>query len=296
VQARSGYTAIRDTPAANATSALPAALKDLMATPVPTSGLAMNVAAPVYWGNGAKASVELIVDVSGTDLAVSSDQSGGKGSLELLAAVADASGKVLTTERGTLDMNLGARTRQEVAEHGLRVLSRLDVPPGRYLLRVAGIDGSGSSKGSVQYDLDVPDLSKEPLTMSGLTIAVAADRDRPTTGSDRSWRERFDDPPTAARVFRETDDLLVSGEVYLNDRQAGDVETTTTVQTASGEEVFRRRVTLVDGTSGSPVVFRHQSTIHLQDLDPGDYLLTVMAAASNRTAGALKRQVPFTVR
>jgi VWFA-related protein len=294
VQARTGYTARSDAPPKRIPpTGVPPALAELMATPLATSGLTMSVAAPVFRGNGSKASVELIVDVSGRDLTLMSDAA-GKGSLELLAAVADASGQIAASEHGSLKMSLSPATRMAVTEHGLRVLSRLDVSPGRYLLRVAGVDGGGNTRGSVQYDLDVPDFSKSLLTMSSLALACRSESQRPTTGSDKAWNQRFGDPPTTTRAFAVGDELLVSGEVYRNDKQAGDIDITTTVEGESGEILFRRqeRLAVAKATSSA---FRHQTAISLQTLLPGRYLLTVDARSPLNAKAVASRQIPFTV-
>ncbi|HEX4346554.1 MAG TPA: VWA domain-containing protein, partial [Vicinamibacterales bacterium] len=210
--ARSGYTAPNEAPKKKAPAGANPALTELMATPVATPGLTMAVTAPAFRGSKGKASVEVVVDVAGSDLTAASTGARGVGKLELIEAVADADGKVKASERGSLDMKLSAQTREAMADQGLRVMSRLDVPPGKYLLRVAGADGSGNSKGSVQYDLDVPDFSKEPITMSGLTLSLASETRQPTTGSDKEWPKRFDHAPTAHRTFRAGDELTVAGE------------------------------------------------------------------------------------
>jgi hypothetical protein len=253
----------------------------------------MSVSAPVFRGNGSKASVEVIVDVSGRDLTLTSDAPAGKGSLELLAAVADASGGIKATEHGSLKIGSPA-TRTAVTEHGLRVLSRLDVPPGRYLLRVAGVDGSGRARGSVQYELDVPDFSKGLLTMSSLALACRSESQRPTTGSDKAWNQRFGDPPTTVRAFSVGDELLVSGEIYRNDKQTGNVDATTTVESESGEILFRHQERLTGANNTS--AFRHQTAISLQTLLPGAYLLTVEARSPLNAKAVASRQIPFTVR
>ena len=109
VQSRSGYVpktaaavAKDDHAAKPPSSGAPANLTELMATPAQVSGLTMGVAAPVFLGRGAKASVEVIVDVSGKDLALAPDPK-GNGPLELLMAVADADGRVKATEHGSFD-------------------------------------------------------------------------------------------------------------------------------------------------------------------------------------------------
>ena len=252
VQARTGlHGETRRAPKPSSTG-LPPALAELLSTPIQVSGLTMSISAPSFLGKAGQASVEVIVDVAGADLMATSASAGGKGSLELVVAVADAEGHVKATEHGSLAMNLSPATRDAVAQHGLRVLSRLDVPPGRYLLRIAGVDGGGNSKGSVQYDLEVPDFSKGPLTMSSLALAAASDLERPTTGSDKSWKERFTQPPTAARVFSDGEDILVSGEIYRNDPRLNDIDVMTSVRSASGEVVFERGQTLTSRSQRRP--------------------------------------------
>ena len=177
------------------------------------------------------------------------------------------------------------------------MLSRLDVEPGHYLVRIAGIDESGPARGSVQFDLDVPDFGKAPLTMSGLALASASELRRPTTGSDHDWKQRFTQPPTTKRTFSPGDELIVSGEVYVNDGAAGEVDTTTVVQRESGEAVFRSHDTLKNpDRSGRTARFPHQTGLSLQAMEPGAYLLMVEAKSTTNPRAAASRQIPFTVR
>lgn len=288
VQARTGYTATSDVAPARSAD-VSSTLAALMAAPLQMSGLTMGAAATAFAGAGSKASVEVIVDVAGTDLAAASDAR-GKGSLDLLMTVTDASGNVKANERGSLAMNLSAATRDAVTQHGLRVLSRLDVPPGQYLLRIAGVDGGGTATGSLQYDLDVPDFLKGPLMMSGLSLSAASDLQRPVTGSDKAWNDRFAQAPTAARAFAQDDSIFVSGEIYRNDSRVVDVDVMTTVRSASDEVVFERDQTL----SGAGTL-RHQTKIPLEDLDPGNYVLVVEASGSLDATATVSQQIPFVV-
>ena len=291
VQARKGYTAKDDRPAKSPAPDETSLLTQLMGTPMENLGLAMAVSAPSFAGSAAKSSVEVIVDVAGRELTAPSAASAGKGSLELLLTLTDLNGRVQASERGSLAMNLTDPTRNVVAQHGVRVMSRLDAAPGKYLLRVAGIGGDGSAKGSVQYDVDVPDFSKAALAMSGLALSAASDVERPTTGSDKAWNERFLQAPTALRGFSADDRLFVSGEIYRNDLRIGDVDVTTTVRNPAGEIVFQRDVTLDEGRA----TLRYQAAVPLQDLEEGDYVLVVEASGSDATAKT-SRQIPFTVR
>ena len=65
-------------------------------------------------------------------------------------------------------MNLRPETRARVEQTGVRLLNRIDLPPGRYQLRVAARDTGRRRVGSVIYDLEVPDFYKLPFSMSGL--------------------------------------------------------------------------------------------------------------------------------
>ena len=158
-------------------------------------------------------------------------------------------------------MNLSAATRDAVAQHGLRVLSRLDVPPGRhYLLRIAGVDGGGNTKGSVQYDLDVPDFSKGPLDDE----QPGARRRRPTWNGRRRAPTNHGKNGSLSRRLQLACSAMEKTSLSpvrstRNDPRVEDIDVTTSVRSASGEVVFDREQTLTPGTnvtnvaSGAPV-------------------------------------------
>ena len=72
-----------------------------------------------------------------------------------------------------MTLNLRPETKAIVEQTGLRALSRVELPPGRYQLRVAANELSSKAVGTVLYDLDVPDFTKAPLTMSGVALTSA---------------------------------------------------------------------------------------------------------------------------
>ncbi len=61
------------------------------------------------------------------------------------------------------DAEPSPETKTRVEQTGFRMLNRMELPPGRYQLRVAAHDSGGGAVGSVLYDLEVPDFNKEPL-------------------------------------------------------------------------------------------------------------------------------------
>ena len=62
--------------------------------------------------------------------------------------------------RTALDLTLRPETYERVKQHGLRANPRVELPPGRYQLRVGVREGGAGEMGTVFYDLDVPDFTR----------------------------------------------------------------------------------------------------------------------------------------
>src|SRR5947199_10319376 len=97
---------------------------------------------------------------------------------------------------------------------GFRVVSALDVPPGRYQFRVAARAVNADAVGSVFYDLDVPDFAKQPLAFSGLVLTSATAGMVPTAGHAPMLKDVLPNPPTATRAFYPLDTLALFTEIY----------------------------------------------------------------------------------
>jgi VWFA-related protein len=90
--------------------------------------------------------------------------------VDLLVSAFDVYGKALGSKRLTANVTLRAGA-SGLAEY--EVLSRIDLKPGRYQLRIGASVGSLSTQGSVYYDIDVPDFSSAPVSMSGLVLTAS---------------------------------------------------------------------------------------------------------------------------
>ena len=91
------------------------------------------------------------------------------------------------------------------------VLTRLDLAPGRYQLRLAAESTLFGKRGSVYYDVEVPDFSAEPLSMSGLALSLGGGAVTMPAGAFHPLVP-FD--PTSRRVFRSTDQVRAFVQVY----------------------------------------------------------------------------------
>ena len=73
-------------------------------------------------------------------------------------------GKPLQGLRTELDLTLRPETYARIKSHGMRVNPRVELPPGRYQMRVGVREGGGGEMGTVFYDLEVPDFARGRLT------------------------------------------------------------------------------------------------------------------------------------
>ena len=294
VRTRTGYAALNERQAGRAPAS---AVIETLQSPLAVSGLTLNVAAVPFRGTGSKAAVGVVVHASGSDVQVAEGSGRFNGSIEVAIAATDADGKIKDSERGTLRLQLKPETRAHVAQHGIRLLSHLDLPAGTYQLRVAAVDNQGTTRGSVQYDLDVPDFSKGALSMSGIVVISDAAR-APLTGDLRFWEQRMPSPPATLREFSSDDELIVAAEIYTNGAKHGQrLDVTTTVENERGTVFFNHEETQsVEATKDKSATYRHIGPIYVPSIPPGRYLLKVRAESSGAPGQLVVRQIPISIR
>jgi hypothetical protein len=320
-------------------SSMPTGLQEVLQSPLPVPGLTMRVSAAAFRGRDSKAGVSVIVEARGSDLQFSEPVGRGSdslgrgldppgrepdplgrgpnpivrrpdlqvgqaqtrisGGMRLAMLALNPDGKAVAGQSGAMSMNLTPDTHQAITRGGVRLLSRLELKPGRYQLRVAAEDSMyGFTRGVVMYDLDVPDFSKGPLSMSGIGLASAVASRMPTTGPDRTWQQAMKTLPTTERLFASSDELREYVEVYVNDKKIREIVVTTTVRSEAGLRVFNQRQTLTKDRAKNEKFVTHQvvTSIPLKGFTPGKYVLTVEAGARGQDAYPAARQVPFSVR
>ena len=172
----------------------------------------MHVFAAPFKGAAPNASVLFGVELRGRDMKIDPNS---KILLSYLAI--DANGKVKGGNTDSLTLtNLKPESKTRIEQSGLRMLNRLDLPPGKYQLRIAAHDPAGGNVGSVQYDLEVPDFAKAPFSMSGLVLTSGAGSVFPTVKADEQLKPMLPGPPIALRSFPQNDEIALFAEVYDN--------------------------------------------------------------------------------
>ena len=187
----------------------------LLDSPLPQSGLRLELTGLPLRGEDARARPVVVA------VRVQPPPDGGGAlavDLVLTVIAADADGTVLA--RREVEVSLPAELRGAVREHGLRVLSRLDLPePGRVHLRAAVVDRLAGAVGSVHHEMEVPDFRSASITMSGL--AVTSDTPVPTLVAGPGLPSALPFAPAARRVFDADDTLAVFGEIHVDGSRPG---------------------------------------------------------------------------
>jgi VWFA-related protein len=267
-------------------------IREVLDSPLPVSGLGMSVFAAPFKGTPPNASVVLGVELRGRDLRMAQNDQ-----LQVSYVALDAQGKVRAGNTDALTMNLKPETKTRIGEHGVRMLNRIEVPPGRYQLRVAAHDGGGGLVGSVLYDLTVPDFTKAPIGMSGITLTSIASSLRPTVRPDEQLRAVLPASPVGNRVFPQNDEIALFAEVYDNSASTPHkVDITATITTDEGRVMFKtdeeRDSSDLGGRSGG---YGFTAKVPLRELAPGSYVLTVGARSRVSPNPSVERQVRITV-
>jgi hypothetical protein len=127
-----------------------------------------------------------------------------------LPASATARSEALDVEMRALDVEgrVHATTRREArfavrpnAPAAVQILSRTEIRPGRYQVRVAARAAGLGVDGSVFSDVEVPDYSRQRLSMSGVLVG-GPEPDVPTVPRDVIADLTTSLVPTLRRGFR----------------------------------------------------------------------------------------------
>jgi hypothetical protein len=206
----------------------------------------------------------------------------------------DAQDKTQGSNTGTVTMNFRPESKARVEQTGIRVINRLDLPPGRYQLRLALRDTGGGAVGGIRYDLDVPDFSKGPLQMSGLVLTSASGAAWSTPQVDETLSRIMPGPPISLRTFPQGDEIAFHVEIYDNQLSTPHtVDITTTLRSADGREVLKSEDTRTSAELRAQAGFGGR--LSLNNVEPGSYVLAVVAKSRMGNAAAVTRQTHVTV-
>ncbi len=284
--------------ASSSPTALPTSVSDALGSPLPMSGVPMKVFAAAYKGQAPNAAIALVfeIDVRNFDFV----QNGGtfNEQVDVAFTSVNTQGKVFPGERQTATLTLKPDTYERAKARGLRVLSQTNLPPGRYQIRVAAGNKSGKA-GSVVYDLEVPDFTKQSFTMSGVSLTAASAGQAPTIKPKDPLGDFLPGPPTATREFEKGDLVVLFAEFYENARGAAAhmldfkaelrAEGGRVVQQVSDE----RSSSELQGSSGG---YGFQARLPLDSVEPGLYVIHVEGRSRANQDTVATRDIQIRVR
>ncbi len=170
------------------------------------------------------------------------------------------------------------------AEDGL--VARLDLPPGRFELRVAAKDQLTGAIGSVFSFVDVPDFSRGSLSASGLLLH----RDPSPIVKDSPLADVVPIVPTVARMLSPADRVSAFLRIY-QPNEPKTVSAIVRVIDATNRTAFEQRIELAAARFVSHAA-DFEVALPLSQLGQGKYLLTIEAS---RGEARVERQARFEV-
>jgi len=285
VRARRGYVAPRGRapqarPGAVAADGerLSPAASSALNSPIPIGGIPLSLFAAPYKGTAPNASVALALEMRADDFKFAERNGAFNNRVEVVFSSVDTAGTVRPGNRHVLTLELKPETLAVARQRGLRLVSEIALPPGRYQLRAAAAEEGSNRSGSVLYDLEVPDFFKAGLSMSGVSLTSASAGATPTVRPKDPLASVLPGPPATTREFERADRLALFAEFYENIPGAPPhaVDIATTMRDAGGRIVFEEREerssTDLQGASGG---YGYGLQIPLGEIAPGTYVLRV---------------------
>jgi VWFA-related protein len=265
VSARRGYYASRQParrPVRFVGSGLSEETSALVMAPIGAPGLTLDLNAVAFKGDRKRADVVVTTHVDGEELAQSSSGAAVSNTLELALMATDSAGRVQAATARAIEVRLDEAASRLLRSGGYRVISGLQLPPGRYQIRQAVRERNGGRQGSVFGDLEVPDFSGR-LTMGGVVLTSVRGNLVPTA-IDQQTYAALRVIPSVRRAFPADDELIAV--VEISDPSGRDVQVVTTLVDDAGREHYRR----VANVAGREIrvaggVYRHSIQIPLEN-------------------------------
>jgi VWFA-related protein len=191
---------------------------------------------------------------------------------------------VATTGTFTVPPAVGDETRYEYFQ-------RFTLPPGRHELRLNTQSLVLGRSGSVLTSVEVPDVARAPVALSGVVLGAAA---RSAAPSANALGPILPIVPTTARTFASSQPIVVYFQVFQSRTATSEpITLRVLILDRRDQPIVNRTETLPAEAFASGRGVAQQFSLPLSDLTTGPYLLSVTAARPNGISA--RREVPFVV-
>jgi VWFA-related protein len=289
VRARDGYIAPfknERVPEPERIASLSPSLSTALTNALPDDTVPIRMVAQPFRRQGKNPVVALAAEIDPASLALAENNGVHKGQLEVGFIATDMQSRIYPGEHYTVDLALKADTYDmAVRQRGLRVLSEMELPPGRYQLRFAAGNAAGRS-GNIVYELAVPDFHKDPLMLSGLVVTSASTSAAATLAPKYPLKGLLPRPATARREFDADDTIGIFGEVYDNVSPPSSIDVLLDIRAPDGRVVRTEAVH----------TNRFLIQVPLAGIAPGDYVLHVDARTTSSPPRNAVRDLAIRIR
>jgi hypothetical protein len=213
------------------------------------------------------------------------------GALDVVAGAFDRGGRAIGTARQRLELTWPATVATE--DQRFEALTRLDLAPGEYEIRVGVSSAEPARTASVFAYVTVPPFASAPLSLSSIVIGATAGT---LTAPKDFLAALLPILPTGRRDFTRVDRPVAFLRVYQGTSRRDPllpVQLRSSLLDAQGKVVADQSAALVVAQFEKARTADHYVTLPLATLSPGEYLLRIEASMGDRTAG---RAVRFSVR
>jgi VWFA-related protein len=243
--------------------------------------------------SGGAALVNAHIDASALDL--QEIDGNHKGRIEITVAFFDEKGKSSNIFTDILELNLKPETVERASKYGFSYNKVVPLKPGFYQARLAAREERTSRMGSNAAWVEIPDLKRKELTLSGVLLSPGDETQSSEneTGSKIGYQLR---PSTGKRRFKSGGKIDFLVFAYNGKLEKGVPDLVIQSQVYSGSKMVYASplAKMVVQENIDPQRIPYAARISLEGFDAGEYELRLMSI-DRLTKATAYRRVNFTV-
>jgi VWFA-related protein len=196
-------------------------LQQALTLDAPFTDLPMAVQAAYFRQADNRYYVVLAAKIPGSALSFAGGSAERQTELDFVWRASDPAGRAVAALRDTLPLKLDQTGYQQVAGGNVLYEGGLELPPGRYTLKVAARENRDGRIGTFEAPIELPPTDAAPLAVSSVVlsnqlqpVAAASRRQQGTEGSHPLARGAEAIVPSVTSVFRGGQSLYVYFESY----------------------------------------------------------------------------------
>jgi VWFA-related protein len=245
-------------------------------------------------GGGSGALINTHIDAKALDLSLVNGTH--QSALDLLVALFDEKGKLATSFSERVSFNIRPERLENAIKYGMSYRRLTQLKPGFYQARVAVREEGSARLGSASKWVEVPDLSKKQLTLSGILLSSGEEEPQnlqPANNIQSGYNPR---PSSAARRFKRGGavDFMVFAYNARIEKNVTDLVIQSQVYSGS-KLVYASPLAKMNVPENSDLQrIPYAARISLEDFTSGSYELRLVVIDRSTKATAFRR-VYFTV-